>query len=483
MSDFDTIQPPPPPTPTESVALRLGLWVQMAPDVAKISTILELGPISTTVGRGADVTHTVLDSWLSRAHFRLSLAEGGLPGQGPWLLEDLDTRNGTLLNGLRVDRAIVRLGDVIRAGGTVMVLDLGSDPSDEYGLVGASPAMAQIRSQIRHMGPSVRPVHITGESGVGKELVARALHTASGRKGPFLGVNMANIVASLAESQLFGHRRGAFSGAQNDQQGAFDVAHAGTLLLDEIAELEPGLQAKLLRVTESGEVHRIGDARPHAVDLRLLTATHRDLAELAVEGKFRADLYWRIGLSTIDILPLRERVLDVVPLLEHFLAEAGVTPLRMLSQVQSFQSGDAWQAAELVERFLLYEWPGNVRELREEVRRLADAMKIRQQKRLDTVIPPLMEACSPRLLNLVTGQHRVRLDEPRASAATSAEIQRYSGLLSDAEGLGAAIQQEAQGNVKDFAERMAAALGRHPGTVRRQIYRVLGTRLAQIRQN
>ena len=339
MSIVDTIQPPPPPSPTESEPLRLGLWVQMAPDVARSTALLELGPISTTVGRGTDVTHTVLDSWLSREHFRISLAEGGVPLQGPWLLEDLGTRNGTLLNGLRVDRAFVRLGDVIRAGGTVMVLDVGSDPSDEYGLVGASPAMANVRTQIRHLGPSTRPVHITGESGVGKELVARALHAASGRSGPYLAVNMANIVASLAESQLFGHRRGAFSGAQNDQQGAFDVANGGTLLLDEIAELEPGLQAKLLRVTEAAEVHRIGDARPHPVDTRLVTATHRDLAELAVEGKFRADLYWRIGLSTIDITPLRERVLDVVPLVEHFLIESGECSRRTRGRRRSLSSG------------------------------------------------------------------------------------------------------------------------------------------------
>ena len=478
MPQSDTINPPPPPSPTESLQPRLGLWVQMAPDVVRVGGMLELGQISTTVGRGEDVTHTVLDSWLSRAHFRISLMEGGVPGQGPWLLEDLDTRNGTLLNGLRVNRAVVRLGDVIRAGGTVLVLDVGSDPTDEYGLVGGSPAMAQIRSQIRHLGPSTRPVHITGESGVGKELVARALHAASGRSGPFLGVNMANIMSSLAESQLFGHRRGAFSGAANDQQGAFDVADKGTLLLDEIAELEPGLQAKLLRVTESGEVHRIGDAKPHQVDLRLVTATHRDLAELAVEGKFRADLYWRIGLSTIDILPLRERVLDVVPLVEHFLAEAGVKPLRQLGQMHP---SDAWHAAELVERLLLYEWPGNVRELREEVRRLADAMRTRQARGLDTAIPPLVEACSPRLLNLVTGQHRVRVDEPRAPKGGVAEMARYNSLVTDPEGLAQAIQSEAQGNVKDFAERMAAALGRHPGTVRRQIYRVLGTRLATLR--
>ncbi len=479
MSIVDTIQPPPPPSPTESEPLRLGLWVQMAPDVARSTALLELGPISTTVGRGTDVTHTVLDSWLSREHFRISLAEGGVPMQGPWLLEDLGTRNGTLLNGLRVDRAFVRLGDVVRAGGTVMVLDVGSDPSDEYGLVGASPAMAHVRTQIRHLGPSTRPVHITGESGVGKELVARALHAASGRTGPFLGVNMANIVASLAESQLFGHRRGAFSGAQNDQQGAFDVANGGTLLLDEIAELEPALQAKLLRVTEAGEVHRIGDARPHAVDTRLVTATHRDLAELAVEGKFRADLYWRIGLSTIDITPLRERVLDVVPLVEHFLIESGVRSLRQLGQMQP---ADAWQAAELVERMLLYDWPGNVRELREEVRRLADAMRARLMRRLDTIIPPMIEACSPRLLNLVTGQHRVRVDEPRAPSASAQEIARYNQLLTNAEALAQAIQAEAHGNVKDFAERVAAALGRHPGTVRRQLYRVLGGALGEMRK-
>jgi anaerobic nitric oxide reductase transcription regulator len=287
---------------------------------------------------------------------------------------------------------------------------------------------------------------------------------------------MANVVDGLAESQLFGHRKGAFSGALADHAGAFDAAHQGTLLLDEIAELPPGLQAKLLRTVETGEVHRIGDSLPHRVDARLVTATHRDLSELSQSGRFRADLYWRIAHSVIEVPALRERKLDVVPLFDHFLGQAGVSRLAAL---MGEQPASLWSLADLMERLLGYDWPGNVRELREEAFRLADAMRARAG-RASGAIPPLEEACSERLLS------RAAVAGSEALADTvpdPAEAERYARLLTEPTALGQAIAREAAGNVKVFAERAGASLGRHPGTVRRQIYRLLGEQLEQLRQS
>jgi transcriptional regulator with GAF, ATPase, and Fis domain len=485
MPDFETIQPPPPPRPSQVHTAVLGLWVQCTPDAARHGAVVPLDhAFSVSVGRGRDVTFNVEDSWQSRAHFRVSVQPGTteLSGiRGPWLLEDLGTRNGTFVNGVRVEQAVLRLGDVIRSGATVFVLDRGVDAAgDDLGLIGRSAELDRIRAQIRLLAPGSRPVHLTGESGVGKEVVAQALHARSGRGGRMLGLNMATIVSNLAESQLFGHRRGSFSGTVGDQQGAFDVAHRGTLLLDEIADLDLALQAKLLRAVEAGEIHRVGDALPHKVDVRLITATHCDLAEMAVAGTFRPDLYWRIAHGSIEVPPLRERPLDIAPLVDHFLAAAGSPPLHGLVRLQPRA---AWQAADLLERYLQHDWTGNVRELREEVLRLADTMRLRAHRQVSGPIPPLDEACSERLTLLA---HRPRKDTAKSAptvVTNPQEIARFESLLVDVGALGRAIQTEAQGNVKLFADRASAVLGRNPGTMRRQIYRLLGEQLATLRQS
>ena len=398
MSFVDTIQPPPPPSPTESEPLRLGLWVQMAPDVARASALLELGPISTTVGRGTDVTHTVLDSWLSREHFRISLAEGGVPLQGPWLLEDLGTRNGTLLNGLRVDRAVVRLGDVIRAGGTVMVLDVGSEPSDEYGLVGASPAMGHVRTQIRHLGPSTRPVHITGESGVGKELAARAVHDLSARRsGPWVAVNCSVLSGEMVAAELFGAQRGAYTGATENRKGAFERADGGTLFLDEIGELPADAQAMLLRVLEVGEIQVLGGP-VRRVDVRVVCATHRDLSHLVQQQKFRLDLMHRLDVAQVCLPPLRDRPDDLVALFAEFLDGAPLPP----------------GAAPLLQA---HPWPGNIRQLRNLARRLQLRSNF-QRPRLDDLRALLREAETGHpQLQLLQGGRTERMAQRRQAVA------------------------------------------------------------------
>jgi two-component system nitrogen regulation response regulator NtrX len=225
-------------------------------------------------------------------------------------------------------------------------------------LVGGSPALDELRALVTRVGPSDAVVLVTGETGAGKERVARALHTASGRKGRFVAVNCAAIPATLLESELFGHERGAFTGASARHLGRFEQAEGGTLLLDEIGDMPLDLQAKLLRVLEAREVERLGGGRPVAIDVRVLAATHRDLRLACSEGRFRQDLYFRLAVFPLRVPPLRERSDDLVPLLTAFVAEmAGPeVPVTVTSE------GAAALRA--------HPWPGNVRELRNFVERL-----------------------------------------------------------------------------------------------------------------
>lgn len=476
--DHDTMQPPAPPKPTASLAARMGLWVQSTPDVRLAGTVVDLGGGGAqTLGRGEGTTVRFDDGWQSRVHARVTLAPGGRIGQGPWRVEDLGTRNGTFINGERVDNGELHPGDVLRVGATVLLLGEGVVELDDLGLVGRSVGLASVRTAIRAVAQGTRPVHVTGESGAGKEVVASALHRASGRKGTLLALNAATLVDNLAESQLFGHRRGAFSGAVIDKPGAFEVADNGTLLIDEIAELAQPLQAKLLRAVETGEIHRLGDPRPCRVDTRLVTATHRDLVERVKSGYFREDLYWRLCPTRIEVPPLRDRALDITPLIDHVLQGAGAPAL---SQLARLQPRVAWQVAELVERYLLYDWPGNARELREEALRLVALMEARKAARASGPLPPIEEACSQRIRCF---EGRERTWSHQALPAIDPEMAtRYGRLLDDAEALAEAIKAETSGNVKAFADKAANALGRSPASVRRTVYRLLGDRLAHLRR-
>ncbi len=225
-------------------------------------------------------------------------------------------------------------------------------------LIGESTAMAELRKLVARAGPSDSVVLVEGETGTGKERVARALHLGSGRKGRFVAVNCAAIPAQLLESELFGAEKGAFTGATARRIGRFEQAQGGTLLLDEIGELPLELQAKLLRVLEQREVERLGGAAPVRVDVRVVAATHRDLRKGVSEGRFREDLYYRLAVFPIQVPPLRQRPEDVVPLARAFAAElrGPQGELRLTAQGERALRGHAW--------------PGNVRELRNFVERL-----------------------------------------------------------------------------------------------------------------
>lgn len=225
-------------------------------------------------------------------------------------------------------------------------------------LVGESPAMNTLRQLIARVGPSDAAVLITGETGTGKERVSRALHLASGRKGRLVAVNCAAIPSTLLESELFGHEKGAFSGAVTRRAGRIEQAHGGTLLLDEIGDMPLELQAKLLRVLETREVERLGGSVPVPVDARILAATHQELARAVKEGRFRQDLFFRLNVMPLHIPPLRERPDDLLPLARAFAAEfAGPEVPLVLAP-----------GAEVALR--AYAWPGNVRELRNVIERL-----------------------------------------------------------------------------------------------------------------
>jgi len=217
-------------------------------------------------------------------------------------------------------------------------------------VVAESPAMKALLLRVRDFAEADAPVAILGESGTGKEVVARALHANSARRErAVVAVNVAALPAELLESELFGHVRGAFTGATADREGLFQAADGGTLFLDEIAEMPLALQAKLLRAVQDGEVRRVGDPRPFGVDVRIVCATHRDLAAHVEQGLFRRDLYYRLRVLVLEIPPLRERREDILPLARSLMA-AEKTP------AAGFDA-----AAEKM--LLACDWPGNVREL------------------------------------------------------------------------------------------------------------------------
>jgi DNA-binding NtrC family response regulator len=234
---------------------------------------------------------------------------------------------------------------------------------DKYApwLLGNDPSMLPALGLIAQVADTGCTVLITGASGTGKELVARSLHAGSGRKNkPFVPVNCAAIPANLVESELFGHAKGSFTGASNHRTGRFAQADGGTIFLDEIGEMEQGVQAKLLRLIQDGELYPVGEETPTQIDVRILAATNRNLEREVAAGRFRADLYWRLNVIPLELPALRERPSDIAHLCEHFLGRSNERHKR---NVTGFEP----QALEALEA---YQWPGNIRELENVVERL-----------------------------------------------------------------------------------------------------------------
>ena len=226
-------------------------------------------------------------------------------------------------------------------------------------IVATSEAMCDVLDLVRRAARSAATVLVTGESGTGKELIARAVHFHSERVGgPFVAVNCKAFAEGLLESELFGHERGAFTGADRARRGLFEAANGGTLFLDEIGEISEGFQTKLLRVLQEQEIRRVGDERPRSIDVRVVVATNRELEKEVAEGRFREDLYFRLAVVPIRIPPLRERREDILPLARHFLVEHQRASRRPLAF-----------AADVEPALLAHPWPGNARELENTIER------------------------------------------------------------------------------------------------------------------
>jgi len=239
-------------------------------------------------------------------------------------------------------------------------LPLGETAEEHRGLLGRSAAMAELRSLVERVGPTDSTVLVTGESGTGKELAARALHEASARaSGPFVAVNCAALPESLIESELFGHERGSFTGAEARRRGRFELAAGGSLFFDEVGELGPAVQAKLLRVIQERTFERVGGSESLKADVRLIAATNRELEAEVAAGRFRQDLYWRLNVFSIRMPPLRERGGDVILLADHFAETLGTRLGKPVLRIST----------PAIDLLVSYHWPGNVRELENAIER------------------------------------------------------------------------------------------------------------------
>ena len=295
------------------------------------------------------------DSTVSRYHLDLERDEDTVR------VSDHGSTNGTWIGAVRLERAVVGRRTVLRLGRSHIEVEDGEPvkvelyPNDElYGIRARSPAMRRLMAQVVRVAQSNAPVLLLGETGTGKELFARAVHAASPRsEAPFEVVDCGALVPTLVASELFGHERGAFTGARDRHIGAFERAHGGTVFLDEIGELPAPLQTQLLGVLERKTFRRVGGTAPVGVDVRVVAATHRDLRQWVNRGDFREDLYYRIAVARLRIPSLRDRASDIPLLIRHFL-----------QQLEPDRNPEEIIPSEVVEQLKSYHWPGNVRELR-----------------------------------------------------------------------------------------------------------------------
>jgi DNA-binding NtrC family response regulator len=292
------------------------------------------------------------DPLVSRRHAAVEIGPQSLR------VTDLGSTNGTFVNGVRIIEAVLRGGETLRIGTTNLRVESASSTAppaiseaDRFGrLLGVSPEMRRLHGVFGRLAASDVPIVIEGETGTGKELLAESIHEESARaRGPFVVLDCTTVSASLLESELFGHERGAFTGAVATRKGVFEQASGGTLFIDEIGDLEVALQSKLLRAIERSEIRRVGGTGWSRVDVRVVAATRRDLDRAVQEGRFRDDLFFRLAVGRVEIPPLRRRHGDVAFLAQQFWASLGGQPADI--------------PQELLSRLEEYAWPGNVREL------------------------------------------------------------------------------------------------------------------------
>jgi transcriptional regulator with GAF, ATPase, and Fis domain len=437
---------------------RMALFVVYPPELA--GQVIELLP-GLTIGREPTVPPGAEAGSNGRAalpvallpHATVSRRHCAIDGLGAPLLVDLGSSNGTKLNGAALSgraplppQSVVRIGDVLAV---VDELGTASAPSTPA-LPGAAPAVARAREALGRAVSAAAPGLVLGETGTGKERVAAEIHRLRGRPGPYVKFSCAEFARELVESQLFGYERGAFTGAQAPQKGLFAAADGGTLFLDEIGELALDLQAKLLRVLQEGEVRPLGSLATHKVDVQVVAATNRELADEVERGAFRRDLYARLSFFELRLPPLRARRQDLFFWIERLCADfvgpnrAGSAPFRLRAD-----------AAELV---LLHAWPENLRGLDRFVHRvLTLGERVVGRRALASVMPEL-------------------LPEPLAAGETGAGSTPPDAAFGEADGQGRPSDRPSREQfvaVYEATGRNVYATSKHFGKDRRQIYRWL----------
>lgn len=371
---------------------------------------------------------TFPDERMSALHARLRRV------MGRWVLEDAGSKNGVRVHGTAQRRAVLGSGDAFECGQTFFVYEEHSSVETsalppgaaELGCQSFHPGLLAAWSALARVGPTRVPVVLQGETGTGKELAARALHVWSGRTGPFVAVNCGALPEQLAESELFGVRKGAFTGASEDRPGLVRASSGGTLLLDEVGELPRAVQVKLLRVLQENEVAPVGSPQPVRVDLRVVAATHRDLEELVEQDTFRRDLFARLTGLEVELPPLRERRGDLGLLVPTLLRRAGAPPGLQFSR-------------EAMRALFRWEWPHNVREL-EKALALAVALAGSGRVELAHLPEPVRTAPEP------ASEAETQVDPASLSPA---DVERRTQLI--------ALLREHGGNVSAVARQMGVA--------------------------
>ena len=411
------------------------------PDRRVVTTSLGIHPL--LVGTSAECDLVLVDPRISRRHCEIRLTERGV------LLRDLDSKNGTLVRGVSILETWLPLGVPVTLGGSELLIQSTGAPAvlslstrTAFGeAIGQSLAMRALFAKLERAAPTDETVLLLGESGTGKEVLARAIHASSRRKeGPFVVVDCGAIAANLVEGELFGHVRGAFTGAATARPGLLELANGGTRFIDELGELPLDLQPKLLRAIESRQVRRLGASEWQPFDVRIIAATHRNLRAKASDGSFREDLYYRLAVVEVHAPALRERKDDIEMLVELFLAARD--PPCSLSELPP----------NTISLLQAYDWPGNVRELRNMVARMVLFPEL-----IAELIGPLARSGlpAPRPSSPIEA-------EPRAETADSADDARLGRLLE-------LPLPEAREVVLEQLERsyVAAKLRQHKGNISR----------------
>jgi len=416
----------------------------------------------TGLSIGADPGNDIVldDPYMSSFHAQVSLEHGRI------MVRDLGSRNGVFVNERKVTHgevppsAQLRLGRVVFVPLARRVVDGDGDgdrdrdaqsvaaQGGQHRLVGTSAAIEGLRARLARIAPSDAPVLISGETGTGKEVAARLVASLSARAAaPFVPINCGALGKSLIESELFGHEKGAFTGAVARKKGAFEAAHEGTLFLDEVGELPLELQPQLLRVLESGEVRRVGAADSFSVDVRLVAATNRDLAREVERGAFREDLYHRLHVLTLELPSLRERRDDIPLLARHFVAQ--------LSPAGAALS----LSPEAVRKLVGHEWPGNVRELRNVLQR---AVLLRASDVLAADDITFAASTLHSRVEIASATRQRTLAELEREAIV-AELIRHHGNKTEAAAALGLSRSTIHRKIDDFGIDVAALLAAQPG--------------------